>query len=152
MKKIVPLLVEMEEAIPLAAKKSALVSQANVGWHIEHSLLVIDKIIEAMKKSDPALYRWKFSMAWLFVSGVGTIARGRGKAPASVLPTGVSEIATLRKELNKVKERVKLLDTLPANSFFKHPYFGHMNVKTARKFLAIHTEHHLKIIREIINS
>ena len=37
------------------------VSASSVGWHIEHSLLVIIEIIEALKQSDNTAYKWKFS-------------------------------------------------------------------------------------------
>lgn len=151
MEKISRLLNELEAAIPLAEKKSPLISQANVGWHIEHSLLVIHAVLDSLRRSDPALYKWKFSMPRIFVYSFGTIPRGRGKAPAIVQPNGTCEPAKLYEAIKTAKEKWEGLDKLPANSFFKHPYFGHLNVKPTRRFLAIHTEHHLKIIREIIN-
>ena len=152
MEKLLRLLTEMEEAIPLAAKKSELVSQSTVGWHIEHSLLVISAIIDTVKKSDPGSYKWKFSLPWLFVYSMGSMPRGRGKAPASVQPGGDCGIEKLQGLITTVKEKYKELDDLPRNAYFKHPYFGHLNLRPTRKFLAIHTEHHLKIIREIIHS
>ena len=41
---------------------------------------------------------------------------------------------------------------LHANSNFKHPYFGVLNLKMTKRFLEIHTNHHLKIIKEILQS
>lgn len=34
--------------------------------------------------------------------------------------------------------------------FFKHPYFGNLNVKDAIKMLKLHTRHHIDIINDII--
>lgn len=151
MEKFLRLLNEMEEAIPLADKTSDRVSRSNIGWHIQHNLLVISVIIDAVKKSDPGLYKWKFSMPRLLVYTFGSIPRGRSKAPKAVQPVTAWSIDELGQELQAIKEKYKELDALPANAFFRHPYFGHVNLKPTRKFLAIHTEHHLKIIREIIN-
>ena len=152
MEKLLRLLAEMEEAVPLAEKKSVIVSQSTIGWHIEHSLLVISAIIDTLKKSEPGSYKWKFSISWLLVYSMASIPRGRGKAPASVLPAGQGGIEKLQVQMKSVKEKYNDLDALPKNAYFKHPYFGHLNLRPTRKFLVIHTEHHLKIIREIINS
>jgi hypothetical protein len=43
------------------------VSSVNVGWHIEHTSLVIIKIIETVTKSDPKKYKWKFSLIRLII-------------------------------------------------------------------------------------
>ncbi|MES2891273.1 MAG: hypothetical protein V4725_04650 [Bacteroidota bacterium] len=151
MEKFLRLLNEMEEAIPLAEKLSEKVSKSSIGWHIQHNLLVISVIIDALKRSDPSLYKWTFSLPRLLVYTFGSIPRGRSKAPKVVQPVTDWKIDQLKQEMRAIKERYKELDALAPNAFFKHPYFGHVKLKPARRFLAIHTEHHLKIIREIIN-
>jgi hypothetical protein len=42
------------------------------------------------------------------------------------------------------------LEHLDAKSNFMHPYFGQLNLKQTKKFLALHTKHHLKIIDDIL--
>ena len=37
-------------------KERSEISQASVGWHIEHSLMTIEKISKAVIKSDPTKY------------------------------------------------------------------------------------------------
>ena len=44
------------------------------------------------------------------------------------------------------------LETLNANSYFKHPYFGDLNLKKTLWFLNLHTNHHLKIIKDIADN
>ena len=61
MKKILSLLVELEHNIANASITNTTISQVQVGWHIEHSLLVINKVVETLEKSNPADYKSKFS-------------------------------------------------------------------------------------------
>ncbi|MFN5814184.1 MAG: hypothetical protein ACK46B_08700, partial [Bacteroidota bacterium] len=57
------------------------VSSVNIGWHIEHTLLVIIKIIESVIKSDPGKYKWKFNISRTIVFMLNKIPRGKGIAP-----------------------------------------------------------------------
>lgn len=149
MKKLMSLLKRLEEQIPHAAKSNAAVSQGNVGWHIEHSLLVINTIIETVKKSDADSYKWKFNFARTFIYAVGKIPRGKVKAPASVQPKGEFNIDKLKSDFITAKNNIKALNDLHGNKFFMHPFFGDLNVKPTITFLKIHTKHHLKIINSI---
>ena len=62
------------------------ISKSAVGWHIEHSLLTIEQIIGAIKRSDPALYKWKFNFKRALVLTINKIPRGVGPR----LPIGYS--------------------------------------------------------------
>ena len=57
------------------------VSSVNVGWHIEHSSLVIIKIVESISKSDLKKYKWKFNIKRSFVFFLEKFPRGKAKAP-----------------------------------------------------------------------
>ncbi len=126
------------------------VSKASVGWHSEHILLVIGSIIKALEQSNPKDYKWKFNLARLVVMTVKNIPRGRGKSPKMVLPKEGVNQESVKEHLNLVLHRTEALKTMDSNQFFKHPYFGLLNLKNTIKFLEIHTEHHLAIIRDII--
>lgn len=74
-----------------ADKVNTSVSSANVGWHIEHSLLVIIKMISALTASDPAQYKWKFNLARAIVFTINKFPRGKGKAPDAVNPKQIEK-------------------------------------------------------------
>jgi hypothetical protein len=128
------------------------VSHEDVSWHIAHSLKVIYNIIKVLQNSNPEDYRWKFNRNRSFVYLFNSIPRGRGKAPKSVLPTEDLSKEFLQSEFKKVRQSILELDNLDAKSNFIHPYFGQLNLKQTKKFLAIHTKHHLKIIDDIIKN
>jgi hypothetical protein len=150
MEKILTLLTELESAIPAADSRKIAVSQSCVGWHIEHTLLVINTIMDTLRKSDSNRYKWKFNLARTMVQTTGKIPRGRAQAPTSVVPPGAHSLEKLQEQLLLTKKNLLYLQRLPANSYFRHPYFGDLNVKPATRFLFIHTLHHLKIIRDIL--
>ena len=51
----------LEKVIPNYEQQQENISAANVAWHIEHSLLTINLIINALIQSNPKNYKWKFS-------------------------------------------------------------------------------------------
>ena len=141
---------ELETKIPHCEKINTAVSQAPVGWHIQHSLLVALQIINAVEKSNPADYRWKFNGSRLLVFTLNKFPRGRGKAPESVKPKEAFNTDDLNKDFQWLKTRLHVLATLQPNNYFKHPLFGNLNLKGTIKMLQIHTKHHIDIINDII--
>jgi hypothetical protein len=125
-------------------------STASVGWQIEHSMLTITKIIYALEKSDPAKYQWSFKLSRYIIFALGKIPRGKAKAPSVVMPSETISLDRLKSQIAEAKSQVAKLDSLPATSFFKHPYFGDLKLKQAIRMLEIHTRHHLSIIRDIL--
>ena len=142
----------LEKMIDHLELSATQVSAKGIDWHVDHLLKVIIKVSNALKNSDPVVYKWKYNLLRSVIFVSGKIPRGKGKAPKSVLPPEVIlkedlllQIKEARKHLNEMKE-------LHANSNFKHPYFGVLNLKMTLRFLEIHTNHHLQIIREILQS
>lgn len=80
MQQLLHLVDQLALQVPNAAKKQAAVSEGAVGWHIEHSLLVITQIIEGLKRSDVSKYKWTFNFSRLVVLGLNKIPRGKAKA------------------------------------------------------------------------
>ena len=150
MDKILSLLQQLEANIPQSEKVKNAVSQSSVGWHIQHSLLVIRRIASNLEKSDPATYKWKFNRSRSFVFLFNKIPRGKAKAPKPVQPGELLAPAALLEEIQLTKAKLQVLDSLHQNSNFEHPYLGLLNLKATRKFLFIHTKHHVKIIADIL--
>jgi hypothetical protein len=150
MKSLLPLLQQLENHISNFEKTNPKVSNSTVGWQIDHCLLVINGIIGQLEISDPSKYqpKWTFSKFIIFITG--KISRGKAKAPKVVIPTQVATQEELIAKLTAAKNNVLKLDSFSENQFFNHPYFKDLNVKQTKKFLTIHTKHHLKIIEDIL--
>ena len=150
MKKIFAQLEEIENLKPFSHKNAPEISEASIGWHLEHSLLVISRILEGLPASHPEKYQPKFSWAKFMVMTSGYIPRKKGKAPKFTIPTSENFLENIDNYLNSVRENLQMIKNLPSQSYIEHPYFGHLDVKQTLKFLKIHTQHHLKIARDIL--
>lgn len=144
------LIATLEEKIPMMDQEQTKISAAKVGWHIQHSLMVVNSIINGLKQSDPNTYQWKFNLNKTLIFTLGKIPRGKGKAPKVVQPKELITKDMLLESVEKAKNSVEALSSVQKNQYFLHPYFGHLNVKPTVKFLKIHTKHHLKIINDIL--
>jgi Protein of unknown function (DUF1569) len=151
MSKVAGLIKELQSKIPQMEMVNPSVSASSVGWHIAHATLVNNRIITGLAKSDPADYQWKFSFKKLLVHTTGKIPRGRAKAPDAVMPDNYFTTDSLQLHIEKALEKIKELDSLQPNNFIEHPVFGKLNLKDTKRFLEIHTRHHLDIIGDIVN-
>ncbi len=136
--------------IPLHEKRNTAISQGGVGWHIQHSLMVISGIIEQVKKSDPLLYKWKFNLLRSIVFFKKTLPRGKAKAPSRVIPREEITPTTLQTFFEMAQQKIIELEQLEAHNYFTHAYFGDLNLQQTKKMILIHTHHHLKIVEDII--
>ena len=150
MEKLLNQVKKLEMHIPDYVKQQSTVSTANVGWHIEHSLMVFIIIITAVENSDPAIYKSTFNMNKLLVYTLNKIPRGRAQAPKIVQPLGEVIPENLIPQVEKAFLKIRSLANLQKNHHFDHPYFGKLNLSETIKFLTIHTNHHLKIINDIL--
>jgi len=141
---------EIECMLPNRDAFSKEVSKVDVAWHLDHSLKVINEVIKALDASDPEAYKYEFNLSRMMVFASGRIPRGRGKAPKVALPPKVIAIEDLSAQLEEAGSRLGSLVNASPNLHFDHPYFGKLNLKEAKRFLKIHTNHHLSIARDII--
>jgi len=126
------------------------VSSKGVDWHIDHSLKVIIAIIQTLKNSTPKEYQWKFNAARIYFLIKGSFPRGKAKAPKSVMNDENILIDDVLAQLTNAKTLISELNSLHPKSHFKHPFFGLLDVRTTNRFLRIHTNHHIKIIDDIV--
>ena len=150
MKNLDAIVPELATFIPNYNQSNRAISEVAVGWHIEHCLLVIKQITATVAQSDPKLYKSKFNIKRFFVFLSKTIPRGKAKAPKVVIPADEITIETLQESLKNTYQAIAYLKDCQGHQYFMHPFFGQLNKKQTIKFLAIHTEHHLKIIRDIL--
>lgn len=126
------------------------VSKSNVGWHLDHSSKVINGIIFQLKNSNPDNYKRNFNLKRLFVFTLNKIPRGKANAPKSVQSFEKINETDLTNQLEISEKLIQEIDKLDKNCNFIHPYFDILNKKQTIKFLNIHTNHHLKIIKDIL--
>ncbi|MHA8066699.1 DUF1569 domain-containing protein [Aquirufa sp. ROCK2-A2] len=148
MKKLMVIDVHIEEY----TIQNKAISDGSVGWHLEHCLIVINEVIEGLSKSDERLYRPVFSLGKWVVLFSGFIPRGKVKAPKGIVPKQEPTLDGLNEKLLLAKSNIQRLNEAKPNQYLTHPMFGHLNTKQVKRFLAIHTEHHLKIVRDILNN
>jgi hypothetical protein len=152
MKNLLQKIKQLEAHVANLDKENKSISDANIGWHIHHSLLTIESIIRALVLSNPDEFKGKFNKWKTMVFLLGKIPRGKGKAPDRVKPREKTNPTLLNELFTQVHTGLATLESLPANSFFAHPYFGMLHKNETIKFLNIHTKHHLKIIEDIIKA
>lgn len=143
-------LLEVERYFAEREKKNEAVSQANVAWHLDHTLKTINRIIENLVESNPEEYRSNFNVQRIVVHTSGVIPRGRAQSPQSVRPPDVVLLDSLQLQLTEARQNLSAIFSLDENAFFDHPVFDHLDRDQTRRFLEIHTNHHLKIIEDIL--
>lgn len=141
---------ELESYISKKSLSNEAVSTATIGWQIGHVLKVIYGVTTTMSKSKPEEYKWQFNFTRMFILTTKKIPRGKAKAPKVVRP--VEADLTEEALLDFIQKSRKSIETavhLKPKAYFEHPFFGLLSRDKAILFLEIHTEHHLKIIRDI---
>lgn len=151
LKKLKDQLNRIESLVDRSDMINLKVSGASIGWHLHHSLLTVNKVYTAISNSDPDEYAPSLKFSKTLIMGTGIIPRKKAKAPKSVRPDPDSSIEEILNELNLANRNIERFSSLDRDSFFRHPYFGDLNLSQTIRFLGIHTAHHLKIVDDIIN-
>ena len=147
---LIPLIKKLEQYIQFKDKRNDKISSSDVAWQIDHSLKVINLVTEALASSDPSEYKWRFNKWRLFLFTLNYIPRGKAKAPKIVRPPEVISTEDLNKQVRSTYKNIESLKPLNENAYFKHFVFGQLNKDKTIQFLHLHTNHHLKIIRDIL--
>jgi Protein of unknown function (DUF1569) len=150
MSKLDDLLNQLETKVLYHEILNQKTSKASIGWHIEHSLLTLNRITDFLIKSNPKDYKWKFNFVRIVVLKMKKIPRGRAKSPAVVQPKGNINNNSLLSHILETRNKIKELKILSKDRYFEHPFFGKLSLQQTINFLEIHTKHHLDIIDDII--
>ena len=126
------------------------VSSASIGWHLEHAFLVINGVVDTLVDSDPVKFKRKFNFARLYCFALKKFPRGKVKAPRPVRPEENRDKDQLVEHLKLTRANIQRFATADEIKFFRHKIFGDLRLDKTIFFLELHTEHHLKIVREIV--
>ena len=152
MKRLNALIDELADFIPDHEILNPAVSASSIGWHIEHSLLTLNLVVQKISESEPENYQPKFNFWKTIILVFKKLPRGKVKAPKMVRPNNEHTAESLKNHIAVTKENIKVFSNLKKNHFFIHPFLGAMNLKQTICFLGIHTRHHLGIMNEIRKS
>lgn len=125
------------------------VSEWSVMQQIEHVCLVSNGLFFSLNRSkgdksaDKSLKKMAFFKARF-------IPRGAVKAPDFVAPNPDSTPQSVSKLLDNFEAGISEVEKAPENKTSKHPLLGLLSPQETLDFVSIHTEHHLKIVREIL--
>jgi hypothetical protein len=131
-------------------KRNSKVSKASLGWHLDHSLKVINNVLVSLKESNSENFVPHFSFKRNLILMLGVFPRGKVKSPKRVLPPEIIEKEEIENQLNQVIKKLESINIIEKEQFFTHPIFKDLNKKQTIRFLQIHTNHHLKIIKDIL--
>lgn len=128
------------------------------GWcpaeHLDHMTKVAGSVVSVLGDEN-AQPRPGVTLMGRLVMLVGWIPRGIGKAPRRVLGTraAAEDIHAAVAGLEQALEALPAAALSPARGpIVPHPRFGGLTPPQALRFIAVHNEHHLKIVRDILPS
>lgn len=147
---LLPQLTDIETKIEFRDVKNTEISKADVAWHLDHMLKTINRITEALERSDSSAYDSSFSFTKIASLTAGFIPRGRAQSPQNVRPPEIILTEAIFKQLTEARKNIETLRNLEATTNFDHPVFGMLNKAQTIRFLEVHTDHHLKIISDVL--
>jgi hypothetical protein len=131
--------------------------QAVSGWsaaeQLDHVLKVTASVLaRALQQPEPEALPKGINLIGRIILGIGWIPRGKGRSPKSMRGEPAT-CAALQGQVTSVRQQ---LDAVTAAHVARsaplvpHPRFGGLSTDQALRFMVVHTEHHLKIVREIV--
>ena len=140
----------IKDFIKFKERENLSVSKASVGWHLDHSLKVINSVCATLRVSNANDYKKEFNGLRILTFTLGFFPRGKAKSPKRVLPPAIIKKKDIENQLEEAIKNIVSIKELQENQYFTHPLFKQLNRKQTVRFLKLHTNHHLKIIRDIL--
>lgn len=147
---LIPLVKKLENHIAVKNKRNPSVSTSDVAWQIDHSLKVINLVCDTLLKSNPKQHKSKFNKWRLLFFTLGRFPRGKVKAPKFVRPPEIISTEDLKAQIQLAYKNIEKIKLANKHAHFKHFIFGVLHKNRTIYFLKLHTNHHLKIIRDIV--
>ncbi|NQV72541.1 hypothetical protein HQ496_05420 [bacterium] len=144
-------LTELDGFTNMTLIRQETISKWSVGQHIEHSLIAISGMILALRKEHPGTGSRAPNVYRDSVMEAKQFPRGAIEAPAISRPSESPDQKFLQRMLIKTSNRVGNPLEISQKATLIHPIMNVMYRDEAIEFMTIHTEHHLKIIRDILS-
>ncbi|GMQ82114.1 MAG: hypothetical protein BMS9Abin05_1557 [Rhodothermia bacterium] len=136
------------------------VSLWSVGDHVAHVALALDRMGRSVGKTlrpETSTDSTGPNKLGVFILNSGAIPRGKAQAPEFVHPNGVSSREDVKAELEqahlsweKLTGRENEIES--SDAVVQHHLLGDFTAVNWTRFACIHTEHHLKIILDILEA
>ena len=119
-----------------------------VAEHLDHTLKVTNGTLQVLLKTELPPLSKGINFVGRMVLLTGWIPRGRGNAPEKLrgTPATAAELETQLAQLDELLDRIAAEPPRSTTPVLRHPLFGGLSFAQSLSFLAIHTNHHLKII------
>jgi len=149
---------ERIRALVLAGEDRLAIAQPRVSaWsvaeHLDHILKVAASVVRRINQPDAEAGPNGINLLGRAVLLGGWIPRGRGKSPERLAGTRVSgaEIETAIGKLETMLRAV-VVETCQSSRTptVPHPRFGGLTPSQALRFAVVHTNHHLRIVEDIL--
>jgi hypothetical protein len=115
----------------------------------EYLFMILYQVYISILDETPGGFK-KFSIKAFLVLLLNSFPRGKAKAPSFTLPSEELNPASILKSIQAARTSIEALAKAGKNQYFTHPIFGDLNSGQTFKFLGVHTNHHLKIIKDIM--
>lgn len=123
--------------------------------HLDHSVKVAASIVNRLLDLEAPRGDRPVSALGRIILALGRIPRGRGKAPER-LRGARATAAELHAGLTKLEGKIDELDAShladTRGAIVPHPRFGGLRPSQALRFAAVHNDHHLRIIADILRT
>lgn len=134
---------KIEQYLEQRDERNTEVSQADVAWHLDHILKVIDWLYGGVETSSAEDFTGsRFSVQKEIVFLLGDFPRGAAQAPESVTPPETILTEDIISQLEDAKARISKASQLDSDQYVDHPVFGPMARNEVLRFIEIHTNHH----------
>jgi hypothetical protein len=127
------------------------------GWsaaeQLDHTLKVNGSVLaRVLQDPEPDPLPKPMNLIGRIILALGWIPRGKGRSPKSMRgePATCPALETQASKVRQQLEAVTAAHVARSRPLVPHPRFGGLSTEEALRFMVVHTEHHLKIVREIV--